>query len=629
MKKSFVLVISAILIFLRLYPTTVYVYNESNNEKIDFVIVSQKTSVKQVMTPFETDLGIAITISCIGFRDTTLTTEGNSMDVFLQVNPLSIEEAVIFSDRLVGTVRERESDDGLISAFESISPLITVRHYNRSTVFSLSGMSQEHILFSLDKVPLINQMSRIIDLDLISPAMVQSIALSKTLDSSMKGENLFGGVVDITTNKLSRLKAIASTSFNSSDIAIDVNLKDLSGGFFLTSFENMVLPQGKILDNSYKSSFGFNLKGRTDMFNITLLRGFSEQGDPGVSGFRYQRSSIKNSLFVLTSSVLLRKNLELTTSAMKSSYIYFNDEISPASDDTSRFESLLSSLTIFKEKWRTVISHQFNSADGTKIRKSSEKFPSISLSIENGGFTADFLTGISFSENFQLVYSASLASMQSLFGQQIMSGVKTSVRRPTFNELYWQGDAFARGNEDLESEKLTGIFFSLEKNLTNFKSRSDAGLNWYSSLIKWVSENGIYTPQNISSVINPYITFYSIYENRIVIIENTASVSYNLMDGLKLVPYTPAFTDNLSAKVMLGRFFASLSGDWRSSSFISAANTKKLQGSFFMREAEAGLEIRGCKISLSILNPFDSAYESANGYYLEGRNIKLNLKAVI
>lgn len=612
--------------FLYIFPSLIFVYDSLFNEEIVFVVIERNSIKEQVLSPFFIEEGEKFSIECMGYKKSYFTAHSETMKIYLEKNAIEMKGSLVYSEALKNEIKKGSVNTNMSDALENLFPYIQIRHFNRSNTITLAGMSQEHILFSLDEVPIINQMSRIVDIDLISPAMIESANVSRNSNSALFGENLFGGIINFKTKK-KNFSSIASLSMNSGEISANVDFEGLKGGFFLNSYSDMIMPEGAILSNSDKSVFGYNIGFDSNNIKLSLINSMCEAGDPGIEGYRYKTSRIKNSLVILTGTIKFNDKMKFVNSITKSSYFYFNDELSTPARDSSFFNSILSGISYYNELGNLTISNQINSAEGTKIKKAFEFFPSAGLSTKADRFAFDVFAAVAESENTNFVYSINSSSYFHLKEMRLDYGFKTSVRRPTFNELYWIEDAFAKGNENLNNEVVNGVFINLKRKTSNLIMTTDCGFNYYTSIIKWVSAEGKYTPMNIENVSNPYLIFSAEYENGFVKASNIFSLSPNIADNFKMVPYSPVFADNFSVTLLYRKIFFELNVNYTSDSYLSSANTKKINQKVYFQNAGIGINWSILRLVLSVENPLDMSFESVNGYYIEGRNIKLTLKA--
>lgn len=607
----------------------VYVFDYETRESLNFVVIETGERREQVYSPFLIEEGKSFSVECIGYEKKSLISLKDTIKIFLKKNPINMKEVFVFSEMIKNKIKTKKIENNVSKTLEDFFPLLQVRHYNRSKTFTLSGMSQEHILFSIDGVPIINQMSRIVDIDMLSPTMIESAILSKNSNSALLGENLFGGIINLTTVKKKGITSIADFSLNSRVFSVNGYFGSFNGGFFSERYSDMIMTKGNILANSDKIVFGYNLGLKFNGIDFSLLNSFGESGDPGIKGFRYAKSRIKNSLFILTSTLSFNNQLKTVSSVTKSSYFYINDEIQTPAHDSSFFNSILSSISYYNKKANAVLSCQLNSSEGTKIKRSFEIFPSISASAERGRFGINCLAGIAKSTNANFIYSA-IGTFDFFFKNLKFNwGLKTSVRRPTFNELYWIKDAFAQGNENLNNEIVYGVFIDSKAEKKNIKIKIQTGFNYYTSLIKWTPVEGLYTPMNLNNVLNPFVVFEINYKYAFLKTENIFSISPNIMPNLKMVPYSPVITDNFRVNLSSGKSFFDIIINYSGDSYISSANTKKINQNIFIKEIRYKYDLSNLSLILSVENPFDMTLESVNGYYLEGRNIKVSIKEVL
>ncbi|MFZ5799833.1 MAG: TonB-dependent receptor plug domain-containing protein [Candidatus Omnitrophota bacterium] len=105
--------------------------------------------------------------------------------------------------------------------------------------------------------------------------------------------------------------------------------------------------------------------------------------------------------------------------------------------------------------------------------------------------------------------------------------ISRSFRAPTFNDLYWPDEGWARGNPDLSPEKgMTyelGVEANVVKGLTTdlVYYRSD-----FKDLINWSEESGVWTPKNVNSALIHGVEF----KNKIALMaELELDLNYTLL----------------------------------------------------------------------------------------------------
>ncbi|MDD5130678.1 MAG: TonB-dependent receptor, partial [Candidatus Omnitrophica bacterium] len=211
-------------------------------------------------------------------------------------------------------------------------------------------------------------------------------------------------------------------------------------------------------------------------------------------------------------------------------------------------------------------------------------------------------------------------------------GISRSFRAPTFNDLYWPDEGWAKGNPDLKPEKGIVGELGLDARINKYLI---SGLTYYRSnykqLIQW-SDNGsgVWQPMNVSSAMINGLEFV----NKINISENLElDINYTFLSAKdekshKYLVYQPAqkidssikFTDYKGLTIELkGQFTGTRYGD--------ADNTIKVK-SFYVfglsvsKKFKTGLTCFGY-----IDNLLNRKYQVQSGYPMPGFSLTGGIKA--
>ncbi|MDI6699834.1 MAG: hypothetical protein QME48_01175 [bacterium] len=613
-------------LFLKIFSAYIYVYDKSTYDSIVFVKVSYDGKTYQLKTPFEIQKGKEISLSSLGYKEKRFKVTDDTMSIYLEIEPFMYKPLVVENERIesdILNIKIEEKD--LFSIIKKI-PQVTLREYNRSYIISVDGLLNEDNILSIDGVPIVNQQSRMVPISLFPKNLCSSLNFYKNDRSNFLGENLFSSGIDFRIEKSDKTKInITFDDKKSYDIDLTLSFKGFKFGKFYFDKNDLVLPYGEKLKNSYQNGFCNYFYFKRDFFSILYIYGKSQTGDPGILGHRFFNSTIfeGNRIFNLTFN--LSKFLKIFYSNNIYTYIYDNKDLKVF--DTSKTFSDNIIIKFEKNKSGVGTFFQKNFIKSTKVSNVNEYFYGLFSNLILGSLK--FSNSFSFSSNFNedflkknYVYSFTVSKEFYLKDYIFYNSIKISTRRPTFNELYWVGDIFSKGNENLLNEKI----FSYSLTFSDEEKKFFAGFNYYKDLIRWININGVYSPQNILKTYNPYIGFE--YNKKFFNINNslTLTISPMILERFKLLLYTSPLNLNYFAFYTFKNFNFFLYLEYRSIRFLNNENTKYLP--FYISLDETGVEynLKNFVLTFSIINPFDLRIESVKGYIKEGRKVTFNLK---
>ncbi|MDR1747693.1 MAG: TonB-dependent receptor [Spirochaetaceae bacterium] len=211
-----------------------------------------------------------------------------------------------------------------------------------------------------------------------------------------------------------------------------------------------------------------------------------------------------------------------------------------------------------------------------------------------------------------------------------------SFKYPSFNDLYWAGDATARGNPDLKPED--GFGADLGTELTFEKLLSLQGTlyaSWVRDSIHWRSSAGVWQPVNIGEAL--FFGFdtriQSGFSERIIL-----SLSYQFLltriltgdltfaSGIQM-PYQPMHTAGVSVEIPWKTGNLTVSGHFESSRYTEALNVVKLDP-FFILNISVNQSIGRHFTIFSVLkNALNTSYVSVQDYPMPGLSLTVGVRA--
>ncbi|MEO0237021.1 MAG: TonB-dependent receptor plug domain-containing protein [candidate division WOR-3 bacterium] len=624
--KKCVIFIFIFFSLMKSFSSYVYVYDKNSGEKIYYVTVSSDNKPYQTKTPFEIEKGKEITVSSLGYRSLTFKVLEETLRIYLEIEPFTYKPLVIEKERINGEVLKLETKNkNPVSIIKKI-PSVTLREYNRNYVISVDGLLNEDNQICVDGVPIVNQQSRTVPINLLPKNIFSTISFYKNGISNFYGENIFSSGINFEIEKLDRSKVnINFDDKKSYDVDLTLSFKGLKIGNETFDKSDMVIPEREKILNSYQKGYLNYLYFNNNFFSTLMIDGKIKTGDPGILGHRFYNSTIYEKNRIINFKFLTAKNLKILYSHNLYTYIYDNKDLIIYDTSKTSSNNIIVNYNDLKNDFGLFF--QNNSIVSTKVLFSNEFFYGIfsnfvikSFEISNSFSISSTWKKDNFKNNF--VYSFSILKMFNFNEYLVTHSLKISTRRPTFNELYWTGDIFTRGNEKLVNEKLYSYHFAFSKEDKKFLG----GFNFYKDLIRWININGIYTPENILKTYNPYIGFQ--YNKNILNFNNSLvfTISPMYLDRFKILLYTSFINLNYSLSYEFKNLIFSLYFEYRSKRFLNNENTKYLPPYFCFDEVSLDYRLKSLYVTLSIDNPFDLKIESVRGYIKEGRKFSLNFK---
>lgn len=210
--------------------------------------------------------------------------------------------------------------------------------------------------------------------------------------------------------------------------------------------------------------------------------------------------------------------------------------------------------------------------------------------------------------------------------------ISRSFRAPTFNDLYWPDEGWAKGNSNLKPEKgITGEL-GIETRINKYLSSS---LNYYHSdynqLIQW-SDNGagVWQPMNVSSAVIDGIES----ENKIFISDNLdLNINYTYLMAKddkthKYLVYQPR--NKVDAAIKFhdhNGLVMEFKGQFTSQRFADANNNTKVKDFFVFGLSVSKKFKPGFTCFGSIDNLLNRKYQVINDYPMPGFSFTGGLKA--
>ncbi|MDD5584165.1 MAG: TonB-dependent receptor, partial [Candidatus Omnitrophica bacterium] len=524
-----------------------------------------------------------------------------------------------------------------------------------SKTISMRGATASQVLVLVDGRPINSPRDGQVDLNTIPLQNIERIEVMHGPGSSLYGTGAMGGTVNIITKNPPAEKQTTelSTSFGT----FKTYIERLSHGARISKF-------GYLLTGEYESSRGyrqnsahrakdinakFNYK-LDDASTFTFNSGFFEgrEGTPGPitapdaddtqrniknffsAGWDFAPEAASGLAFKIYQNY---DRLEFMENSAGSLFEVTNQK---DVQSTSTRGIDLHGTKQFLDNYHAVLGFNYitNINDSTSSAKHSYDVRAIyaenqlelfdSLTMNLGARFDDYSNfGAQVSPHFNALYRITP-------DVRLRGSISRSFRAPTFNDLYWPDEGWAKGNPELTPEKgLTGeigIEATMSRHLTSYLSfyRSD-----YSELINWVEEAGVWQPKNINSATINGIEL----GNKINLMDNLElNLGYTYLDAKddkihKRLIYQPKHRVNCSLKSPnIAGFAFEIEGRFTGERFHDQENTIALKRFFILGFSISRKFGKNTTYFLQADNLLNNKYQTVRDYPMPGFSITNGIK---
>lgn len=205
-----------------------------------------------------------------------------------------------------------------------------------------------------------------------------------------------------------------------------------------------------------------------------------------------------------------------------------------------------------------------------------------------------------------------------------------SFRAPTFNDLYWPDEGWAKGNPNVLPEKgLTGEF-GLKTKINKYLALDITYYrNAFNNLINWAESGGVWQPSNVNSALIDGIEF----ENSITLFNNLViNIGYTYMSAIdnklhEYLIYQPKQKLDFSIKLKEGKdYVIEFKGQYTGVRFHDPANNTKVKP-FLTFGFNASRQFKnGLTFFVSMDNLTAEKYQVIKDYPMPGFSLTSGLK---
>lgn len=574
------------------------------------------------------------------------------------VTPSRIEESSGDVSRVVDVVTsgeiQRSGAQDLADALTNLTSVDMSNYGGPGTDknIRMRGSTSAQVLILMDGRPINNPRDGQVDLSTIPLDNISRVEVMHGAGSSLYGSSAMGGVVNIITKDPPKAgeKAELYSSFGTARTYIERMLYGAKVGNF-----------GFLASGGYQSSEGFRQNSQFTAEDCNLKLGYDINNENKVSfnsGFYKSWKGVPGSISWPDTD---DKQNDLKR------FFDFHWNFKPdaktgitfkAYQDFDRLEFIENSTTYTKSVQNTTVrgfdlqldkqlldiygivcgfNYVNNMNDSTTSAK--HEYNITAGYLENRLDLFDNKLNINLSgridsySNFDTEFNPSLSALYKLNEKIKFHGlISRSFRAPTFNDLYWPDEGWAKGNPDLKPEKGINGELGFDTEINKYLT---SGLTYYRSnykqLIQW-SDNGsgVWQPENVSSAVINGVEF----SNKIFISNNLdLNIAYTFMLAKddktnKYLVYQPKQKIDSSIKYNDHKgFTAELKGQFTGSRFGDADNAIKVK-SFFVLGLSVAKKFRSGITCFSYIdNLLNRKYQVQSGYPMPGFSITGGLKA--
>ena len=218
-------------------------------------------------------------------------------------------------------------------------------------------------------------------------------------------------------------------------------------------------------------------------------------------------------------------------------------------------------------------------------------------------------------------------------GKVLRVNLTRSFRAPTFNDLYWQEDAFSVGNPNLRPELGHTLDVSFDRLVREGTLRAALFFTDLRQAIVWQpNARGKWQPGNVGRA-QLYGAELSWHGARLGQFELSSHITLQRPTNLspdpnqrgRLLPYQPQAVGELELSYRGAQGYATVVLRGEGLRYTNFANTASLPG-FCLLDVHIGRKLGShWQARLSLTNALDKRYELISGYPMPGRELKLAL----
>lgn len=578
------------------------------------------------------------------------------------VTPSRIKEDIEETGRKVDIVTrediELSSADDLAELLSDFTSVNTSNYggVGADTNIRMRGSSSAQVLVMVDGRPINNPRDGQVDFSSIPLDNIERVELVHGPTSSLYGSQAMGGTVNIITKQPptgDKPKTELTSSFGTFETYAETLLHGAKINDFSYLISGAYQSSQGFRDNSEFNAKDFNVKLKYNIsdrqaiaFNCGFYKNKTGAPGPATSPDTDDKQNKKNDYLDLG------WNFQYDAKTEMSARIYNNY------DRLEFLENTAGSM------WDTTDSRAVHTTQGRGLNLQGARFLTDNCRLIGGfDYVANFNNSTSSSKHKYNIHAGFLESQlkfferlnlnlsvrmddYSNFGTTINPGLNflaeitdkikchglfaRSFRAPTFNDLYWPDEGWAKGNPDVSPEKGFTGEFGIKTEINQYY---DFDVTYYrnafNDLINWAESGGVWQPSNVNSAVINGIEF----ENSIKVLKNLElNLGYTYLSARdnklhKYLIYQPKQKVDFSVKLKTaGDFLIELKSQFTGSRFHDAANNTKVK-SFMTFGINASKKFKnGVTFFASIENLAAKKYQVIKDYPMPGFSLTSGLK---
>lgn len=548
--------------------------------------------------------------------------------------------------------------------------------YGNAAGFSLRGFGSGRVAILVDGMPVNSPQSGSFDLSIIDPSTIDKIEIVYGgSDSRFGASGAIGGTINIVTK--SNVKKGIGVSFGASNLSqipapevqdfVDTQNANVSvhggngktgwslGAFanragnafrFDDGYGNELRRDGNlILDSGATTSLSVSLPSSSSL-DLYLSAYGAHRNIPGIL---YSATSGEQTDFTLTD----RARLDLRRAG--SDRLGTEIDVMHTLTDTSWEDATTSSshrlhTASLVNRWNYFAWDAIQLTAGGDARYSHLSSTNTgTVSGADGGinaaaewFATEFLT---WTPSVRLVLSKSGAVPVPRLGVRWAPSANSKIevkhnafrvyKLPNFNDLYWSGDATAKGNPDLKSEDGAGVDTIVTWNKNgDISVEGSAYASWHANAIQWQTSNGVWSPGNIGEAL--FLGFdanvrarirerfrvdllWSWLDTRVL----TGDIDF---PDAKRIPYQPMNRLNLDAAWSAPDTELCVRAHYESERFTTVVNVARLEPFFTLDASVSRTFGDDWTAYVDAKNILGASYVTVEGYPMPGASVTIGFK---
>lgn len=612
----------------------------------------------------------------IYFLTLLLTSSIFAEEIFLSVTKEGVPQKFVPSNVTVVTKQEIEKTNAKnVGELLDMLTVYDLSHYaglGSQKTLRLRNSTADQVLVLIDGIPLNSSAKGSFNLSLLPIDIVEKIEILPGSASALYGANAVAGVVNVITKKSREVKPqiqpkINYGSFNtySVDVNFDYNSTNYGTKLCLTNKHTDGWRENSQYD-SISEFVNFSLPIFYGELNMNLLTNSSKLGVPGPATVpmekwdgevekqaSYPYAKQYDDVYFL--AVSYKDKLVTTKLCIDKEKLLYDNSKDPVVWYQEKTNSEVVSINILNTislpyQFSASLNYNYSQLDQQYLLNPVDNFKkdisdlSVAVQKEFKYENLNLIPTIRWDSNslFGNKFSPQLIFVYNIHQTKFSLMAGTSWRTPTFLDLYWPNQGWAKGNPNLKPEESYSVDFAVEKKIQEVLFSVNLFYRYIKDQIRWYHEDpqnpwSAWTPSNVDETfvqggeIKSCFTIAKIFKNQLsmLISDNRIKKKGEEEKGWQTQAYSPFLTLCYSSDLLLPYGF-------------SLVNIAKYVDTQYSRDNESGTKLNSYilwnlrvekKVSdflntyIQITDLFDQKGVNRAGYPQQGRSYEIGVTA--